>query len=165
VVTGVLISLALGALSFYLKATIAGGETERRMLEATPEQWIDEALNASGILGVISVVQNIAQDIPGLRPIASLEGASAALSGRAASQTIRSSAGGLVEDIAGPSADFAFTLAAILTDAGKNGKPTRAQVHRIRQMLPLQNVFYLRRLFDQIENAVGDANNLPGQPR
>lgn len=149
VLNGVFMSLALGALSFYLKAVIAGGAAEERMRNATWQQWADEALNASGILGALSIGQQISGNIPGLRNVTSFSGGTAA----------RSSASGLVEDVAGPSADLAFTLASIMTGLDK---PTRAQVHRVRQLLPAQNLFFLRRLFDQLENAIGDQFSLEG---
>ena len=39
----------------------------------------------------------------------------------------------------------------------------RKNEHLIRQMLPYQNIFYFRKLLDQVENAAGDQFNLQGK--
>jgi hypothetical protein len=150
VLNGVWISLALGALSFYLRSVLAGGATEERMRNATPEQWVDEAFDASGILGAVSMVTQVSQDIPYLRNVSTLGNLSRTLQGKTAEQSLRSSDSGLIEDALGPAADFTFTMAQIITGTDH---PTKAQIHRVRQMLPFQNLFYLRRLFDQLEEA------------
>lgn len=152
VMNGVWISLALGALSYYLKAQIAGGATRARMEAASPQEWMDEAVDQSGILGVLSIAQRISTNVPGLRQITTFSGGSSS----------KSAAGSLAEDIAGPVGDELYTLTQIITGLEK---PSRASIHRVREMLPFQNLFYLRRLFDMTENAVGDKFNLEGQRR
>lgn len=159
---GVTISLALGALSYYLKATVAGGEVEARMRSASPEQWADEALNNSGLLGAIQLAQQIADDIPYLRNGSSIAGISATAQGKKFEPSYRASGAGLIGDLGGPTLDLFTTLATAITGVDN---PTRATVHKVRQLLPLQNFLLLRRLFDQVENAVGDANHLTGQRR
>lgn len=166
VLNGVLMSLALGALSFYLRSIVSGGASEARMRksieEGNWELWVDEAFDASGLLGALQIGAQIGQDIPGVKNVSSIGNVAHTLQGEAPGGSARSSSSGLIEDVAGPTADLAFTTAQII--AGLD-KVDRSQVHRVRQLLPLQNHFVLRRLFDQLENSVGDQFNLKGQPR
>lgn len=164
VLNAVLLSMALGYLSYYLRSVATGGETYQRFLNASNEQRIDEALDASGLLGIFSNFQRIAQDLPYLRNVASVSGVSSMIQGKPQEQTMRAAGGGLLEDLGGPSVSALFTLASALT--GLEGEDfNRSTVHKLRQLLPLQNVFYLRRLFDQLENVIGDWRNLEGRRR
>lgn len=152
VLNGIWVSLALGALSYYLKSVVTGGAAYERMQNATWEQWVDEAVDASGLLGALSYGQQLSTNVPYLRNLTSLSGG----------QTARATDAGMVQDAFGPTADLAFTMAQIVTGLDK---PSRSQVHKVRTLLPLQNWFLTRRLFDSFENNVGDKLNLEGQPR
>jgi hypothetical protein len=152
VLNGTMISLALGALSFYLRAVATGGLSEQRMREASWQVWADETLSASGLLGAFDIAQRIAGDLPGVRDVTSFSGG----------QASRSTGAGLVEDVGGPVMSLTMQMAQIMTGADN---PTRAQIHRVRQLLPFQNLFYLTRLFDAVENATGDSLNSTGTRR
>lgn len=52
-------------------------------------------------------------------------------------------------------------IRAQLTSDTQQGKFTRADIHRIRRMLPANQVWYLRRAVNNLEGHVGDAMNLP----
>ena len=166
VLNAVWVSLALGAFSYYLRSTIAGGKAEERMQNALAEGnwelWVDEAFDASGMLGAISIAQQVGDNIPGLRNVIRPGALAATVQGKEGAGTTRSQAGSLIEDVGGPSVDFLFTLAQMGTSIDK---VDRAQVHRLRTLLPMQNWFLLRRMIDQVENSVGDTFNLPGQRR
>lgn len=153
VANGVMIMLALGALSVYLKAQLLPAEARERMAEWTPQQWFNRSLDASGLMGVIQLATTTASDAtagfadgdtPPQEFMASLRHTLGAYNtGRPADS--------LLEDLFGANVDLATTLAAAAT----SGHWTPGQVHRVRQLLPLQNLFYLRGIFDQIENSVG----------
>lgn len=143
-VTGALISLAFGAFSYYLNAIITGGETEKKMRAATPGQWADEAIDRAGLTGILSEVQRVGQNIPGVSPYLSFGGRG----------TTRAQGNSLVEQVLGPTFDFAKTAADAITGLHD---PTRATGHAIRTLMPLQNTIGLSRIFDLIEAAV----NLP----
>jgi hypothetical protein len=85
----------------------------------------------------------------------------------------RFAARGVTETLAGPSLglveDSAMTTGAVAQALipGPDGsrKPmTRAQAHKVRRLIPFQNVFYLNWLFNAGEDAVGDAAGMPENP-
>lgn len=153
VLTGASISLALGLLSVYLRAQIAGGATLDKFMSSSPQQLFNEALDQSGLLGAVSLATQIGSDL-----------AAGPASGTQPQQKflhdVRTFLGAydldnpgaqLIGDVFGPSAQ----LVSLLAQAEATGKWSPAEIHRIRQLLPLQNLVYLRWLFDRLENAVG----------
>ena len=50
-------------------------------------------------------------------------------------------------------------MAKLLTEEN----PSRADLHALRQVLPYQNLFYFRGLFDKAEEAIGDRLGLPAK--
>ena len=138
---GAMISLGLGALSYYLWATMAGGEAYDEMLKASPEKWVDEMITRSGLTGIFDEVQRTAQRIPVLRDYASLSGG----------RSTRREGGDLIEGILGPSFDMLDKGATILSGIDE---PTRQTLHAARQLLPFQNVFYFRQLLDKVEQTI-----------
>lgn len=135
---GVGFSLALGAFSYYIWATTVGGEAYDSMMEASVDKWLDEAIARSGLLGAFSEVQRIAERLPLTAPYANFSG----------EQTTRRAGASLVEAVLGPSFDTANTAASVL--AGIDD-PTKSTVAQFFNLLPFNNVFYLRRLFDMAE--------------
>lgn len=146
-VTGGLISLALGTLSYYTYANIIGGKAKEDMQAALAngnwERFADEAINRSGLLGVGADLQSAFTAIPYTAPFVSFSG----------SRTTRRGGANLYETIAGPTfGDLANTAANVITGAAE---PDAATVHQLRQMAPLQNHFLLRQFYDMIEAAAG----------
>lgn len=141
-VNGVMVSLGLGAFGYYLWATSVGGDAYEEMMNAPIEKWADEAITRSGVLGIFDEVQRTAQRVPGLREYASLSG----------TRSTRREGGDLVEGVLGPSFDLIDKAAGVI--AGLDD-PTKHTLHLARQMLPFQNLFYLRQLLDQIEQSAG----------
>jgi hypothetical protein len=41
------------------------------------------------------------------------------------------------------------------------GDTTQADIHKVRKLLPANNLFYVRSLFDRVEKMTGSALNLP----
>jgi hypothetical protein len=146
VVNGMAISLALGALSYYLYGVTVGGRQEEEMREASLDKWFDEAISRSGLLGAIDLAQNTAQRIPGISRFASISG----------QRVTRREGGDLLDGLLGPSFDLAETGARIAVGIDD---PTQGTIHQVRKMIPFQNVFYLRRLLTQVEDAT--ASNFP----
>lgn len=139
-VSGTMISLALGALSYYIWAATAGGDALEEALKLDPEKWADEAISRSGNLAVFAEVQDILSQIPLTQPYVTFSG----------QRTTRRGGEGLVESALGPSFDLITGGAAVLSGIDD---PTQSTAHKLRLMLPLQNHFALRQLFDQIEAA------------
>jgi len=150
VTNGALLSLALGALSYYTWAISVGGKAEEDMLNASPEKWADEAIDRSGLLGVLAELHKVGQEIPAIQPYLTFSG----------DKTTRRTGQGFAGQLLGPSYRFLFEDAAKFV-AGMDD-PTQSTVHSARRMTPFQNVFYLRRaLVDPFEEMVGETFNLP----
>lgn len=139
-VNAVWISLAFGALGYYTYAMAAGGKTREEMLNAGLDKWADEAIQRSGLLGIFGEVQRIAEQIPATQRFATFSG----------TRSTRRGGDNLVQAIAGPSLDVLTTSANVLANIHD---PTQSTVHQTRTLLPGQNIFYLRQLFDLMEQA------------
>ena len=139
---GVMLSLALGSLSYYLYAVAAGGKTYTEMMNAGPDKWADEAISRSGVTAIFDEAQRLATRVPLLQKYASFSGHS----------TTRRGGGDLVSETLGPSFDLLQRAYKVGTEIDS---PTKSTLHTVRTLLPLQNVFYLRRLIDKVEEAAG----------
>lgn len=135
---GTMVSLALGALSYYLSAVSAGGDTYQKMLKAGPGKFADEAINRSGVLGIFSDAQRFMERIPATQPYVSFSG----------ERTTRRGGDDIVDVVLGPTFGLAKTGAKAL--AGMDD-PTKSTLHNIRQMMPWQNLIGWRRVLDAIE--------------
>lgn len=138
---GIMFSLALGAGSYWLYAMSVGGKTKQEMLNAGPDKWADEALSRSGLLGILSEVQRIAERIPATQPYATFSG----------TRSARRGGDNLTEALLGPSFDLLSTGAEVV--AGIHD-PTTSTVHQARTLAPGQNLMFIRQLFDQAEGLV-----------
>lgn len=146
---GMVFSLALGGFSYYTWAVISGGDTYDRVMKEDAGQWVYEAVGRSGVLGVLSEGQKIGEQLPLLNDLA-IFGGEGRNSRRASS---------LMGAVVGPSYDLAERLAAV---AQGLDSPTQSTLHNARTALvPYQNVFYLRRLFDAMEQGTADLFNIP----
>jgi hypothetical protein len=151
ILTGSAFSLALGMLSYYTWAISVGGDTQARMeneLEAAINgdedalrRWADEAINRSGLLGVLSEVQKFAERVPALAPYASLSG----------KPPSRSPGLNPVTEMMGPTWNLiqnSGRIAVTLDD------PTRETFKLGKQMTPYQNHFLFRQGFDRVNKAI-----------
>lgn len=142
---GAIGSLALGMISYYLWATAAGGDAEKKMQKAISDGnwavWADEAIARSGLTGVFGDAQKYAHRIPVLRDYTSFSG----------NDSTRRAGGDLTESVLGPSFDLLEKAHGLITGIDE---PTKQTLHLARQMLPLQNVFYLRQLLDKVEQSI-----------
>jgi hypothetical protein len=137
---GMAMMLALGAMTYWAKEYAAG-----RVADLSPERIIPEALNWSGALGFLPDLYDPLLGAPFHLPRFSrfqdrhpLESAMGPTAGTVSSI--------LYETIYG------------LTDGGISQK----DVHSLRKLVPLQNVFYLRRLVNALEGEAGEAVGAEG---
>jgi hypothetical protein len=141
---GVMLSLGLGMVSYFLWAKSVGGKAEEEMYQAIEdgnwEKFADEAIARSGVLGVFSEVQRVAERIPLLRKYANLSG----------SPSTRRDGGDLTEALLGPSFDLLEKSGNFIAGVDE---PTKSTLHQLRLMLPFQNLFYFRRILDAVEDA------------
>lgn len=140
-VTGVMISLAMGVLSYYAYSVARGKDIEDPTTEEGLRRIADEAIQRSGVLGVLGLAQDITSRIPATAKISSFSGG----------RTTRRGGDDLVEALLGPTFDFAKTSADIITEIDD---PTASTAKKVRQILPWQNVSYLAWLFDTVEKSV-----------
>jgi len=146
---GVMTTLALGAVTAKIKGEVRGDDTKTW----TPGRWAAEAIDNSGLLGLIGEAGNIADKWTGGKV------GLARLGGKEVSRyQSRNAVGALL----GPTFDFAGDLAQV-TRAAATGEVARSDVHALRQVLPYQNLFYFRGLFDKAEEAIGDRLGLPAR--
>jgi hypothetical protein len=136
--TGVTISLALGALSYYVSSVVKGGESYERMMNADAEAWADEAYQRSGVTSVFGLGQDLLSRIPAVSPYVSLSGG----------RSTRRGGDDLIEAALGPSFDFATTSARILTGIDD---PTKSTLHDARTLMPWQNTHLLGWIYSAIE--------------
>lgn len=143
VASGIVSAIALGGLAAGLKQIMRGKDPS----EWTEEQWVHEAVDASGILGILGEGLNM-MDKVGAGP--------ALLTGKPVS---RYASRNIAGTIAGPTGDTLQDAVSVLTSiTGLEGdRFDEKDIARIRKIIPLQNVFYLRKIFDLIEEGIVDA--------
>lgn len=144
---GFALNLALGGVSYYIYAVTSGGRALEEMQKASTAKWIQEMVDRSGVLTVLGDVNRIAERTP--------LGGLSALTGQ---QTTRQKSQDIWGAVLGPSADLASKLARVVQGIGA---PTQATSHAVRQLLPYQNTFYMRRLWDEMEAGVNETLGIP----
>jgi hypothetical protein len=144
---GLLVMLTLGGMTYTLKELAAG-----RQPDLSPRRLSLEALNWSGVLGYLPDVWDPATTI------------SMPKEWRSAARFSQFKDVSVVQTWAGPTFGFATDTIAMLsglsdTDNGLSQK----DIHNLRKALvPLQNVFYLRRIVNALEGEMGEALGAEG---
>lgn len=147
--SGLIVSLALGSLVYAVRAPLTGIKLSDR-----PQDWIKESVDRAGILGWFSEANAMAAKMTrGSGDIWNLVGADKPLS-RFASRSIL---GSLTGPIGGK-----IESAAQITGAAATGDWSPSDVHKLRQLLPFQNLFYVRRLIDEVEANARDTFGIEG---
>lgn len=143
---GVMVTMGLGAVAYWAKQTAAGRETSD-----DPAQWAVEAFDKSGLTGWLMDANNIAEKATRGRVGFS------AITGK---QVSRYASRNVTGAFLGPTAD---AVSDIFQVSGSifAGDTTQSDLHKVRQLVPAQNLFYLRSLFDKVEATTGDALGLP----
>ena len=140
VLVGMNISLAFGALSYYLWALSVGGDALKQANKFDPAKYADEAITRSGLLGIGDIGQRILERIPATAPYATFSG----------QRTTRRGGDELLGALGGPSLDLLDNVSNVLMGADE---PTQATANSARRLLPWQNVFYIRQGYDQVIDA------------
>jgi hypothetical protein len=150
VAVGWIFMLGLGSLSYYLKTLLAGGEPSD-----DPAVWAVEAFDNSGLAGWImnanNAIEKVTENNYGLH----------ALAGEPARRFQNVNKLGA---FFGPSVGKASDVIDILS-AGTTGNWTAADTYAFRKLVPMQNLFYARWLFDRIENGTNEAFGIPIRER
>lgn len=143
---GAVLMLGLGAMSYAAKETLAG-----RPLSEDPAQWAVEAFDKSGLAGWLMEVNNIAEKATRGR---------VGLSAFTGKQVSRYASRNVIGAFLGPTADAVSDIFQI-SGSIFAGDTTQADLRKFRQLLPLQNLFYIRGLLNQVEQSTGQALGLP----
>jgi hypothetical protein len=137
---GVVLMLALGALTYQAKSWLSGKETSDK-----PFVWAVEAFDRSGLAGWLMEVNNASEKITrGKVGFSALTG----------EQVSRYASRNATASLLGPSLGTVQDMLTVL-GAGMAGEYGPSEAKKLRQLIPAQNVFYLRSLFDKIERALG----------
>lgn len=139
VIQGVAMSLAIGAISYYLGALATGGAALDKANEAGADTWFWEATKRSGILGAISIGTDAAEELPWL-------------TGDETPALFRKPSG-LLGTVLGPTYSQAIKMAEVATTL--DAEDQERNMRKIRQVfIPYQNLFYFRRVFDAVGSAM-----------
>jgi hypothetical protein len=133
---GLAMMLSLGGLRYYLKERAAG-----RQPDMSPQSLGPEMLQASGVLAFLPDI---------IDPLASLVHLP---------RFSKFKDHGWSEIAFGPTAGMLPILGKLVEDAS-GAKFTAQDMHKVRQLVPYQNMFYLNRLFNMVEGKTSDALNL-----
>ncbi len=138
--SGVMTALAIGAMTAHIK-----NQLRPQPQEWTWAQWAQEAADQSGLFGILMEINATAEKVSKGRVGLSM------ITGKEISRyASRNAIGALL----GPTFDAAGD-AVRLGGIGSEDW-SRSDTHAIRKILPFQNLFYLRKLFDSIEENVQD---------
>ena len=158
VVNGAMFSLALGLVSYYTWATSIGGEVRAQMEneldaalngdEQAMRRLADEAVTRSGLTGLFAELQKFAERTPGLAPYATFAG----------TPPKRSPFLNPVQEMFGPTVGLINNLGRIAVTADD---PTAETFRKGKQIVPYQNVFWLRRGLDHVNQSLMEAAGAP----
>lgn len=143
---GMMVMLGLGTLSYYMKTKLAGYE-----VSDDPRIWAAEAVDNSGILGILMnanhAIEKVTEDKFGI----------SALTGQPARRYINVNKLGA---FLGPSLGKVSDILDVM-GATSNANWTASDVHKARKLIPLQNLWYTRWLFDKAEQGTVGALGIP----
>ena len=145
VLNGVIAGAFMGSTVYAAKETIAGRE-----LSDDPGAWVFESIDRAGLLGLAQELNNVTERITrgrfGLAPMLAGDHMASRFTGRNLSDAVLGPSLGRVED--------ALQLGASFSEPeGFDSFDTR----RIRRMVPFQNLFYAKWLFNSFENGANSA--------
>ncbi|CAA7621196.1 hypothetical protein [Magnetospirillum sp. UT-4] len=137
---GTLLSVGLGMMSYATYSAFSG-----RDLSDDPKDWVVEGVNRSGVLFWLTDVMATGGKLAGF------SGGS-----RYAS---RSS----TEALLGPTLGAGLDNTVRVVHAGASGEWKAGDTRALRRLLPYQNLFFLRRVFDKAEEGLNDALGVPAR--
>lgn len=138
-ITGITTMLALGMLTYHLKALAAGRETSN-----DPRVWVAEGWDRSGLTPAVAEINGVA-DLMGF-------GAGRIMGQEPLSRfASRNQLSGFIGPSFGQIQDVTTISRAI-----SNGEMQETDIKAIRRNLPFQNVFYIRWLLDNLEENINN---------
>ena len=141
---GLAVMLALGGSRYVLKEMAAG-----RQPDTSPGNLASESLIGSGVLAFLPDIYDPVASVTNLPRFSKFQG-------RDATETVASAVGG-------PMAGTIANVAGVVQRA-TGGHMTAQDLHKMRQLVPYNNLFYLSRLVNMVEGETADALNLKNAP-
>lgn len=141
---GMIMMTGLGMLAYYIKTR------DSDIAWDNPAVWVKEGVDRSGVAGWLFEGTNTLEKLLGG------VGINAAIGAPSARYMSRNAMGAIL----GPTAGVGEDAARLLSNIGQ-GKWSAADTHRIRKLLPMQNLMYLRWLFDRMEEGVNEGLGVP----
>jgi hypothetical protein len=139
---GVMLAMGLGAMAYWAKSTLAGKEISDK-----PSVWVVEAFDKSGVSGWLMDANGVLEKATRGNLGASM------LTGEEISRfASRNVTGAIFGPTPGAISDIFQVSGSVFA-----GDATKADLRKARQLIPLQNLIYLRSLFNQVEEATGQA--------
>lgn len=142
VLNGALLSVALGSLTYIAKSSMSGHE-----VDYSPANLIAEGIDRSGLLAWMSDANNIVEKVSrgrvGIHPL---------LGGPPMSRYASRSA---LEAVFGPTYGMIGNAVQITGNAFA-GDWQSADTHTVRRLMPYQNLFYMRSIFDEAEANINE---------
>lgn len=146
---GTILAIAMGSLAAQSKAWLRGEDTS----EWSAAKHVAEAVDYSGVVAILTEANNTTEKLTrGRVGISALTG----------EQMSRYQSRGAFGSLLGPTFGLAEDTVAVMGNISA-GETARSDISKLRRMLPYQNLFYLRQLFDMVEEGVGDALGLPAR--
>jgi hypothetical protein len=141
---GFMLSVSLGMMSYWAK-------TDHDKLSDKPQKWALEGVDRSGALAWFMDINNTMEKVTGfgLNPALGLPEPSRYASRDAASA------------IFGPTYGTVFGTILPIISGISRGEFTANDLHKTRQLMPYQNLFYIRGILDKVEKATADSFGLP----
>jgi hypothetical protein len=151
---GALLSIALGGLVYFLKGEMAGKPAIVPKSIDDPNWGIffGEAFDRSGLAGVLGDANNLTEKVTHGKVGLS------ALTGKPIS---RYASRNKMQSVAGPVFGLAEDAMDIAESAFDDRPWTQKDTHRIRQIIPYQNLFYLRSAIDKAEAGINSVLGVP----
>ncbi|MFG1247264.1 hypothetical protein [Xanthobacter flavus] len=147
---GAITAVALGMVGYKLYSLISGQKTSDR-----PQDWVKEGISRSGILGWLEEGNALAAKATrGSVDLYRAIGADKPLT--------RFSSRSALDQVLGPTAGKADALLRV-TGSAATGEWSATDTHKVRTLMAMQNLFYIRGLFDAAEAGVNGLFNVPEQ--
>lgn len=140
---GLLGLIGAGTMTYFIKQSISGKE-----ISDDPKVWVMEGIDRSGAIGIIGEIDNVLTKMSsnnfGLRALFGID----AINMKQANRTV-------AEGLLGPTFGSLLSTVVAANNAITSGDPlTEADVRALRRLLPYQNLFFLRRGFDEVQKSI-----------
>jgi len=146
--SGMAMMIALGMLSYWTKAEIGGYDVSDDW-----RVWVTEGIDRSGVIGWLGDANNIVEKMTRGR---------VGMSAFTGEQSSRYASRNLAGAMLGPTFDALGDLGQV-SGAAFAGDWTASDTRALRKMIPLQNLFWLRKGFDAMEQGVNQAFGVPAK--